>query len=71
VFGQDKKELTLNDLIIKEGKEAKIFKESNGAGEPTPPKPGEQANPTAKTGRERHLAQMQKTIEAQKTKAGL
>jgi oligoendopeptidase F len=71
VFGQDKKELTLNDLIIKEGKEAKIFKESNGAGEPPPPKPGEPAKTTPKTGRERHLAQMQKTIEAQKTKAGL
>ena len=41
VYDKNKKELTLSELIIMEGKEAKIFKESNA--EPQPPKSG---NPT-------------------------
>jgi hypothetical protein len=43
VYDKNKKELTLSELIVLEGKEAKIFKESNGdpqpqkSGNPTPP----------------------------------
>jgi hypothetical protein len=42
VYDKNKKELTLSELIVIEGKESKIFKESNG-GEP---QPGKTNNPT-------------------------
>jgi hypothetical protein len=41
VYDKNKKELTLSELIVLEGKEAKIFKESNGD-----PQPQKQGNPT-------------------------
>ena len=43
VYDKNKKELTLSELIVIEGKESKIFKESNG--DPQPPKPGNVAPP--------------------------
>jgi hypothetical protein len=44
VYDKNKKELTLSELIVIEGKESKIFKESNG--DPQPPKPGNPTPPT-------------------------
>ena len=72
VFGKDKKELTLNELIVLEGKEAKIFKESN-AGDPPAPKPGTPAPPPGqpKNARERFYLEAQKKIDEQKAKAGI
>lgn len=73
VFGKDKKELTLNELIVLEGKEAKIFKESNAGDPPAPPKPGTPAPVTGqpKNARERFYLDAQKKIDEQKAKAGI
>jgi oligoendopeptidase F len=73
VFGKDKKELNLNELIVMEGKEAKIFKESN-ASEPPAPKAGTPApspSGTPKTARDKYYQDAQAKIDAQKAKAGL
>lgn len=74
VFGKDKKELTLNELIVLEGKEAKIFKESNAdTAVANTPKPGTPApNPgQPKNARERFYLDAQKKIDEQKAKAGI
>lgn len=71
VFGKDKKELTLTELIVMEGKEAKIFKESNAepGNPPVPPKPGQLTPNRAPKGSAQEL--MQKRVEEQKAKAGM
>jgi len=73
VFGKDKKELTLNELIVMEGKEAKIFKESNATEPPAPkagvPAPSPSGQP--KTARDKYYQDAQAKIDAQKAKAGI
>jgi len=71
VFGKDKKELSLSDIIILEGKESKIFAESNGNPNPTPIPTPAPPKPSATNSRDRWHQDAEKRIEAQKAKAGI
>ena len=72
VFGKDKKELSLSEIIILEGKESKIFAESHGGGSGNPsPTPAPAApKPTPKNSREQWLADAQKKVDEQRAKIG-
>ena len=73
VFSKDKKELSLADVIILEGKESKIFAESNG-GQNTTTQTNVNVSAPAKTtptnSRDKWLQDAQAKVDAQKAKIG-